>query len=1017
MLKNSNYVFWILIFHSCDESTILAVTFPTQTVVGWNASFNMQLDPYPKKDSLITVVKNGTLIMQVKGTQSRDVANRFEFTGNTIENRISFILRNVTLGDAGTYTATESGFPPGGEQTLIVKTSPSKPQIITLTSSVLGSDYRLNCSSVSNSAPPDHGLTMMSEWKVNDQLITTGIGYQVRGTELTITSLTRQDNGVKLACVAYEDSLAKSVPSNEHVIDVKYGPDNVQLNPSNRIIMGIENHPVIIQCTADCNPTCSFQWRRGSVPGYLKYNQTLIIDSVGKIYTDNYTCTVSNGITGRSQSLHTTLVVIYGPASGQVMLSTSDSNQTVEDGTMLNITCSADCYPLCSFIWTGPQGFSQSGTHLSRVVDRNKGGNYICTASNQDNLQKSATASVRIIVMYGPGSSVNLGSNPPTSVNLHQRAPDINCSATCYPPCDYRWYHYRTMYSSGATLSLGVIEKKTSGGNYTCEAYNRFLGLDRSSSISVNITIYYGAEIVSLSVLDSKTVNENLSAIFQCQVDSNPLSTITWKKEGTNTVLKIESGVVQSQFRIESAQCQDTDNYTCSAYNGIRTQANGTLEFFVKCHPRTDSDVPVETKVYKKVHEATILRYTVISYPLPKFTWMFLGNGSESRNLPNSASLHVSGRQSELRFTSLNIDDFGYYSVVADNSLPPSAREVFEIIPADVPEVPSNITITEVTESSITIQWMAGYNGGPKQTFIVFASTGDFTMNITALDPGYENIGTVVMNGLAASTKYSIYMSASNSVGSSNLTEAIFIITLEESRTDTLGNSPIPAVAGGIGAGAMVIFLVLLSIFLWRRYRYSRKHTDEELSERLEKRDRQHSGLVPNPVYDSSESPTSFSINQVAIGAEYSAVVKPKKKVNEKEDQSNLYAQVDKTLTKEKKGIFREKVGKAPKGDIYENAVLAGRNSNPETKYENSKGIAVGMSGESLYEDPGVSSSNIPMVKKDGLLYADLVLNPPASKNGKPIIRGIENCTEYADIAFGKRGEPLPDILDEKEKN
>ncbi|KAK3586303.1 hypothetical protein CHS0354_035087, partial [Potamilus streckersoni] len=544
----------------------------------------MQLDPYPAIESIITIVKSGVLIMQVKGTQSRDVANRFEFTGNTIENRISFILRNVTLGDAGIYTASDSLFLYRGVQILIVKVAPSKPQIVPITgSAVLGSDYHLNCSSVSNSAPPDHGLTMMSEWKVNDQLITTGISYKVQGTELTITSLTRQDNGAKLSCVAYEDSLAKSVPSNEHVIDVKYGPDNVQLNPSSRIIMGIENHPVIIQCTADCNPTCSFQWQRGSVPEYLKANQTLMIGSVGKSDTDNYTCTVSNGITGRSQSLQTTLVVIYGPASGQVMLSTSDSNQTVEDSTMLNITCSADCYPRCSYIWTGPQDFSQPGTHLSCVVDRNKGGNYICTASNQDNLQKSATASVRVIVMYGPGSSVNLGSNPPTSVNLHQRAPDITCSATCYPPCDYRWYHDRTMYSSGATLSLGVIEKKTSGGNYTCEAYNKFLGLDRSSSISVNITIYYGPEIVSLSVQDGSAVNENSSAIFQCQVDSNPLPTITWRKEDTNTVLKTESGVVQSQIRIESAQCQDLGNYTCSAYNGIRTQANGTLQFLVKC--------------------------------------------------------------------------------------------------------------------------------------------------------------------------------------------------------------------------------------------------------------------------------------------------------------------------------------------------------------------------------------------------------------------------------------------------
>ncbi|KAK3588212.1 hypothetical protein CHS0354_003028 [Potamilus streckersoni] len=62
-------------------------------------------------------------------------------------------------------------------------------------------------------------------------------------------------------------------------------------------------------------------------------------------------------------------------------------------------------------------------------------------------------------------------------------------------------------------------------------------------------------------------------------------------------------------------------------------------------------------------------------------------------------------------------------------------------------------------------------------------------------------------------------------------------------------------------------------------------------------------------------------------------------------------------------------------------------------------------------------SGFLAQVKKDGLLYADLVLNPPAAKNSKPIIQGMENCTEYADIDFGKTGEPLPDISDEKDTN
>ncbi|KAL3837251.1 hypothetical protein ACJMK2_022619, partial [Sinanodonta woodiana] len=282
----------------------------------------------------------------------------------------------------------------------------------------------------------------------------------------------------------------------------------------------------------------------------------------------------------------------------------------------------------------------------------------------------------------GPENSVHLGSIPPTlGVNLHQTAPVITCSATCNPPCDYRWYQNGSFFRNGAILSLGIVEKATRG-NYRCEAYTNILGLNRSSSISVNITVYFGAEIVNMSVNESNTVNENSSAIFQCHVDSNPPSTITWMTESNSTLLKTEPGVVQSQFIIESAQCLHMDNYTCSAYNEIWTPAKATLPLFVRCHPRTDYRLSHETKVYRRRYEAAVLRYTVIAYPLPTFRWIFLGNDSVDRGLPVSAIQYSNGLQSELRLSSLEIDDFGNYSVIAENSLSPPASEYFEIIPA-----------------------------------------------------------------------------------------------------------------------------------------------------------------------------------------------------------------------------------------------------------------------------------------------------------------------------------------------
>ncbi|KAL3887534.1 hypothetical protein ACJMK2_027474 [Sinanodonta woodiana] len=56
-------------------------------------------------------------------------------------------------------------------------------------------------------------------------------------------------------------------------------------------------------------------------------------------------------------------------------------------------------------------------------------------------------------------------------------------------------------------------------------------------------------------------------------------------------------------------------------------------------------------------------------------------------------------------------------------------------------------------------------------------------------------------------------------------------------------------------------------------------------------------------------------------------------------------------------------------------------------------------------------------VNKDGLQYAAVVFGPPSTRAGKPVIHGLEDCTVYADIDYGKRGKPLPDSDEEKESS
>ena len=54
----------------------------------------------------------------------------------------------------------------------------------------------------------------------------------------------------------------------------------------------------------------------------------------------------------------------------------------------------------------------------------------------------------------------------------------------------------------------------------------------------------------------------------------------------------------------------------------------------------------------------------------------------------------------------------------------------------------------------------------------------------------------------------------------------------------------------------------------------------------------------------------------------------------------------------------------------------------------------------------------------DGLIYleVDVSRNKDDAGNNQVVIHGLEDRSDYADIAFGKVGEPAPESDDEKDK-
>ncbi|KAL3860942.1 hypothetical protein ACJMK2_007037, partial [Sinanodonta woodiana] len=205
---------------------------------------------------------------------------------------------------------------------------------------VVGGNSMLNCTTVSSSIPANHNLAMLSEWKRNGLNIALGLKYSVIGTILAINNLIRANNGDRFTCVAYEDPRMKSDESGEFLLNVLYGPDNVQITPTADLTVQ-EERPVNITCSAECNPVCKmYRWQNGIENTLIGSKQSLVMTKVRREQAGFYICNVTNGVTFWSATAQKKLSVYFAPD-----MSVKVTPSIIEANSEVHIECSVHGEP------------------------------------------------------------------------------------------------------------------------------------------------------------------------------------------------------------------------------------------------------------------------------------------------------------------------------------------------------------------------------------------------------------------------------------------------------------------------------------------------------------------------------------------------------------------------------------------------------------------------------------------------------------------------------------------------
>ncbi|XP_032413142.1 carcinoembryonic antigen-related cell adhesion molecule 5-like isoform X1 [Xiphophorus hellerii] len=338
----------------------------------------------------------------------------------------------------------------------------------------------------------------------------------------------------------------------EPVQDLEVIPQTVELNEFN----GTLN----LHCSFVGNAT-NIQWLKGSSP-ISGAGSNLIILNVTRNDHGSYRCNVSNSVSF-DISEPAEVFINYGPEDIGLKVSPSGPHH---EGSNVLLTCSVQSRPSPEFLWflNGDRlSDSKPDLRLSNI-QTNQDGNYSCEAFNSKT-QKMQTSQPLLVPVNERISSVVVASDPTDLVEFNSSV-RLSCSASGFSP-HYFWMNNGSEVTAsdrvqitdgGSTLTIAKVTRPDLN-LLRCHAFNYF---SEDFSDPVNISIFYGPELVELTVVPSQEhYKEGSDITLSCSAVSTPPAEFQWF---INESLLSHSG---PELRLSNVEVNHTGNYSCRAFN------------------------------------------------------------------------------------------------------------------------------------------------------------------------------------------------------------------------------------------------------------------------------------------------------------------------------------------------------------------------------------------------------------------------------------------------------------------
>ncbi|KAL3886351.1 hypothetical protein ACJMK2_026350 [Sinanodonta woodiana] len=228
--------------------------------------------------------------------------------------RFVVVLFNVSQASSGYYTGEIKYGKKKPINSTIKLNVIEKPKIMEVKTTILHKPLRVKC------IVEGELKNLSYYWKLNGTSLNS---TDIMDTSLTYSNLTMEDKWNIFSCLVCSDSNC-CMESETYVPDPYYGPDSVSLSLNDSDVYLNANETFKMNCSADCNPPCSFLWK-----GYVSsQSQELVINNFDSRMTGTYSCITTNtktGVTVKSKNITLHYEKDSSPTSSTSLGETGDS--------------------------------------------------------------------------------------------------------------------------------------------------------------------------------------------------------------------------------------------------------------------------------------------------------------------------------------------------------------------------------------------------------------------------------------------------------------------------------------------------------------------------------------------------------------------------------------------------------------------------------------------------------------------------------------------------------------------